>query len=110
GFLVPGSLHLVTLAYADDAVPPTTNIVGYSFKVYPYVTLPASYAVSAGTVDTNSRGFKLRTHQISTDVGTSVQRAELQLADKLLNPLDGTILTNIADLSLANPDGTFDVP
>jgi hypothetical protein len=108
-FLAPGSTHLVTLAYADDAVPPTTNIVSYSFKVYPYVTLPASYAVSPGTVDTNSHGFKLRTHQISTDVGTSLQRAELQLANKLLNPLDGTVLTNIADLSSANPDGTFDV-
>jgi len=108
-FLAPGSTHLVTLAYADDAVPLTTNIVSYSFKVYPYITLPTSYAVSAGTVDTSSRGFKLRTHQISSDVGTSVQRAELQLANKLLNPLDGTTLTNIADLSSANPDGTFDV-
>lgn len=110
GFLAPGSTHRVELAYADDAVPPKTNFVGYSFTVHPYVNLPPGYAVSAGSLNTNSPGFKLRTHQVAFDVGTSVQRAELQLANKLLNPLDGTVLANTADLSTANPDGTFDVP
>ncbi len=108
--LAPGSTHVVALAFADDAVPPKTNAVSYSFTVYPYLTLPASYAVSAASVDTTSSGFKVRTHQISVDVGTSVQRAELQFANKLTNPLDGTILPNIADLSGANADGTFDIP
>src|SRR5262249_33870608 len=67
------------------------------------------YAVSADSLNTNTPGFKVRTHQVSVDAGTSVQRAELQFANKLLNPLDGTLLPNIADLSSANADGTFDV-
>ena len=110
GLLGPGSTHLVALNYADDAVPPKTNSVSYSFTVYPYVTFPPDYAMSAASINTTSSGFKLRTHQISTDVGTSVQRAELQFANKLLSPLDGTVLPNMADLSAANPDGTFDIP
>ncbi len=52
----------------------------------------------------------MRTHQIASDVGTSVERAELQFANKLLNPLDGTVFPNIADLSAANLDGSFDIP
>jgi hypothetical protein len=52
----------------------------------------------------------LRVHQVGVDVGTSVERAELQFANQLKNPQDGSILPNIADLSAANPDGTFDVP
>ena len=110
GLLPPGSTHVVELIYADDAVPPKTNDVSYSFTVYSYLTFPASYGVSAANVNTNSPGFKVRTHQVSVDVGTSVQRAELQFASKLLDPSIGNVLPNIADLSTANPDGTFDIP
>jgi hypothetical protein len=39
----------------------------------------------------------------------SVQRAELQFANKLLDPVSGNLLANIADLSTANADGTFDI-
>ncbi|MDB6041171.1 MAG: nanM 1 [Verrucomicrobiales bacterium] len=109
GFLLPASTHSVSLVYADDSSPPTTNSVSYSFTVYPYATLPGSYAISASRVNTSAPGFKVRAHQISLDVGTSTQRAELQFANKLLNPLDGTLLPNIADLTSANPDGTFDI-
>lgn len=109
GRLDPSSTHLVELSYADDAVPPKTNSVAFSFTVYPYVNLQLTDAVSPAVVDTNSRGFKLRVHQVGVDAGTSVSRAELQFANKLKNPQDGSILPNIADLSAANPDGSFDV-
>ena len=109
GLMQPGSTHVVELSYADDAAPPKTNTVSYSFTVYPYLTFPATYAVSADSVNTNSPGFKVRTHQVSVDAGTSVQRAELQFANKLLDPATGNVLANIADLSTANADGTFDI-
>jgi hypothetical protein len=109
GLLPAASSHLVELSYANNAASPKTYSVNYSFTVYPYPTLPASYAVNAASVDTTSSGFKIRTSQVSADAGTSVQRAELQLANKLTDPLDGSLLANIADLSAANSDGTFDV-
>ncbi len=110
GLLVAGSTHQVALTYADDATPAKTSSVSYSFTVYPYATLPASDAVDAAVVDKGLTGFKVRTHQVSVDVGTSVERAELQFANKLLNPLDNTVLPNVADLSGADPDGTFAAP
>jgi len=110
GLLVAGSTHVVELVFADTAVPPRTNSVNYPFTVDSYATLPAGYAVTAAEVVTSSPGFKLRTHQIAVDAGTSVERAELQLAGRLLNPADGAVLANTADLSAANPDGTFDLP
>jgi hypothetical protein len=51
GLMQPGSTHVVELSYTDDAAPPKTNTVSYSFTVYPYLRLPATYAVSADTVN-----------------------------------------------------------
>jgi hypothetical protein len=77
--VVKNAAHLVELVYADNATPPKTNSVNYSFTVYPYISLPGSYAVNATSINTNSQGFKVRTHQISVDAGTSVQRATVQV-------------------------------
>lgn len=104
------TVHQVTVTYADDAVPVKTSTVGYAFTVYPYATLTASYAVDASVVNKALTGFKVRTHQVSVDAGTSVERAELQFANKLQNPLDHTVLPNVANLDDAEPDGTFAAP
>jgi hypothetical protein len=94
GFLASGSTHAVSLTYEGN------RTFAYNFSVIDYPTIPAGAAVPANTVNTALSGFKIRTYQVNTPPPTSVAAAERQLA--------GLSGPNIADLSRANPDGTFD--
>ncbi|MBM3847653.1 MAG: hypothetical protein FJ405_15375, partial [Verrucomicrobia bacterium] len=109
GLLGPGTTHKVQLSYSDNANPPTTSSVQYEFTTYSYVNIPPGFAVPANAVDVNLPGFLIRTHQIGVHRGTSVERAELQLTDKLINPQDQMPFFNVADLSQANADGFFEI-
>jgi 3-hydroxy-3-methylglutaryl CoA synthase len=95
GNLAPGSTHNVKLTYAGKTLL-------YSFSVLNVTILPASFAAATNTVDTTKSGFKVRVHQTEAAApgGNSFERAVRQLADAY-GP-------NVADLSAANPDGTFD--
>ena len=95
GLLAAGSSHQVKLTYG-------TRTLRWSFTVMNVPTLPANFALEAGAVDTTRGGFKVRIHQLegAAPGGNSYQRAIRQLA--------GELGPNVADLSLANPDGTFD--
>ena len=109
GLLLPGSTHRVELSYSDDGIPSENTSVAYEFTVAPYVTLPPSYAVPETAINKGAPGFKVWPHQVAKNLGTSVERAELQFAGKLLDPADGTVLENMADLSGADVDGSYPV-
>ncbi|MBL9167749.1 MAG: hypothetical protein JNN07_08410 [Verrucomicrobiales bacterium] len=109
GLLAPGSTHRVELSYSDDATPAGTTAVDYEFITSPYVTLPPSYAVPETTINKAAPGFKVWPHQVAQNLGTTIDRAELQFAGKLLNPTDGAVLENTADLNGADVDGSFAV-
>ncbi len=93
--LTPGTTHTVNLTYG-------TKTLAYAFTVVNAKVIPASAAAAAGSVNTNNSGFRVRTHQTHEAQGiASAQRAEQQLA--------GLLGANIADLSLTNASGSFDV-
>ncbi len=96
GILQPNSTHTVSLTYG-------TKSLSYSFKVLNATIIPAGFAIAASNVNTNTSGFKIRTHQLEVSGGANTyQRCVDQLAGKL-GP-------NVADLTVppANADGTFD--
>ncbi len=93
--LVPGSSHTVKLTYAGKTFL-------HAFRVADAAVIPSSAALAAASVDTSSSGFTVRVHQTEQAQGSSdADRAERQLA--------GELGPNIADLSSANADGTFDL-
>jgi len=98
GTLAPNSTHTVLLTYG-------AKTVSHSFKVLNATIIPAGFAATAGTVNTTTSGFKVRTHQLelAPPGGNTYQRSVNQLAG-LLGP-------NIADLTVppANADGTFNL-
>ena len=91
----PGSTHTVRLAYADKTFL-------HQFSVLNIPVLPPSAALAAGTVDTSKGGFQVRVHKAENAIPEALgaSRAEHQLA--------GLYGPNIANLSTANADGTFD--
>ena len=107
GLLQAGSSHQVELTYGASGLPVFSSTIGYSFVVYPYVTLSPAHRASPDLVISSDLAFKVRPHQVSLNRGTTIDRAERQFANTLLNPVDNTPLPNIADLSQAGPDGAF---
>ncbi len=107
GLLLPGTSHRVQVSYSDDGVPSRSTAVDYEFTVYSYLTLPGSYALPEGVVNKGAFGFKVYPHQIARNLGTSLERAELQFANKLVDPADGSILENRADLTGVEADGSY---
>jgi hypothetical protein len=81
--------------------------VKYDFVVTQYPTLPASFAVGTGLVNTNISGFKVRVNQVAATQLNTVDRAERQIAGELKDA-GGQPLPNIADLTGA-ANGIFDV-
>ena len=97
-----GSSNTVTLTYADNANPtPGTTTFTYGFTAATYGTLtnPAAPAL----VSPNP-GFNLRISQIDANLGPTLQRAESQLANLLIDPSTGLPFANQATVaSFAEP-------
>ena len=95
GLLAAGSTHQVRLTYG-------TRSLQWGFTVMNVPEVPAAFALDASAVDTSRGGFTIRVHQLESTPpgGNSYARAVSQLA--------GELGPNVADLSLAHPDGTFD--
>ena len=90
------SLHTVDLVFADNATPtPNTNTLQYNFTVAPYATIPVTLAASPSLVSTNP-GFNLRVSQIDVNLGPTLQRAENQLANLLIDASTGLPYVNLA--------------
>ncbi|WP_040549795.1 PA14 domain-containing protein [Pedosphaera parvula] len=91
-----GSTHSVSLTFADNATPtPNTNTFQYGFTVATYTTLPTNLIATPSLVSANP-GFTIRVSQIDVNLGPTLQRAENQLANRLIDPTTSLPYTNLA--------------
>ncbi len=96
-YYASGSSHTVSLTFADNSSPtPITNSLQYSFTVgaFGVLTNPASPALVSA-----NPGFDLRISQIDANLGPTIQRAENQLANLLIDPNTGLPYVNQATTS-----------
>jgi hypothetical protein len=101
-----GSSHTVSIVFTDNATPtPNTTSFQYEFAVAAYSALPPALAVDPSFVNLSAPGFFIRYGQIA-DIGSrDITRAELQLADLLI---DGSTGLPYPNLAAPNPtDSTF---
>jgi len=107
GLFASGSSHTVSLTYADSAAPiPNTNTWQWSFVVGTYTSLPGTLQAAPALVSANA-GFDLRISQIDGDQAKSLQRAEDQLANLVLDPSTGLPYPNLATLTSYAESGTL---
>lgn len=72
------------------------------------IVIPESVALPVSALDTTKPGFVVRVFQATgPTLPNTLARAEDQIAGFLINPATGQPYENIADLSLFNPDGTY---
>jgi hypothetical protein len=102
-----GSSHTVSLVFADNNTPtPDTNTLQYGFTVAAYSTLPTNLLAPASLVSTNP-GFTIRVSQIDVNFGPTLQRAEKQLANLLIDPNTSQPYTNFATPNPADSSFTY---
>jgi hypothetical protein len=89
------SQNTVTVIWSDDAG--TTHTNSGTFRVGAYTTLPASLALPTGSGVSTDSGFKVKIHQIQTNLTPSSAFAESILA--------GQRGDNVADLTIADEHG-----
>ncbi len=104
--LASGSSHTVSITFSDNASPtPNTTTWQWAFTVGTYGTLPAGLAADSSYVDLTAPGFFTRYSQIADAGSRDIGRAELQLANLLI---DGSTGLPFANLATPNPaDGSF---
>jgi hypothetical protein len=104
--LASGSSHGLSVSFADNASPtPKTNTLQWGFTVASYSSLATNLAVDPSYVKLNSPGFFTRYSQIADAGSRDIGRAELQLANLLI---DGSTSLPFPNLAAPNPDdGTF---
>jgi hypothetical protein len=96
----------VVLTYKDNAAAPNSYTNNFSFTVYPYVTLPASYAVSPSTVTRDKNAYYIYLYEsqngaVGVTEAESIAIAEAEVAGAIVNE---------ADLAGSNPDGGYSWP
>jgi hypothetical protein len=106
GVLPSGSTNSFSISYATYS-DPTLKSATYSFVLGQYRTLSSATAVPDANMDLSQPGFKVRVHQIAADLGSTIARAEMQLAGQLIDPATGLPYDNLADVPGAGPDGSF---
>ncbi|MBK9139061.1 MAG: hypothetical protein IPM17_09915 [Verrucomicrobia bacterium] len=102
-FLPSGSAHTAVLSFTDDGTPATPTTSTLNFTVEVFANLTAADAVPADQVDTTTSGFLARVVQArdtaswpTLDLPNNTQRAEDQLAGRLVDPISGNALANYA--------------
>jgi hypothetical protein len=122
--LLPSGTDTITNIYSFTEGANTifaTNI--WSFTTVPYKLISAATKVAPGTVTVADTGFKALVMQLDrsgdtnqgnadrlfTGDGNRMPRPEIQLANGNINPTNGAVYPNLADLTGANPNGTFDI-
>jgi len=94
------SQNTVTVIWSDNAGAKHTN--SGTFRVGAYTTLPVSQALPVGSGVSTDSGFKVKIHQIQTNLTPSSVFAESILA--------GQRGDNVADLTIADENGYFTEP
>ena len=105
-----GSTNVLDITYKDNQGIQST--AQRTFQPASYVTIPASYAMPAGSVDTTSSGFSALMSQIPVgrtpgDANT-IANAERQLAGGYLDPATGKAYPSIIPKG-PNTDGSYAV-
>ncbi len=99
-FLTSGSSHTVNLIFADNAATPVYQTNDLSFVVAAYASLPADSLMPPGSVDTGTRGFRIRPYQTEAAQPNTLAWTEDQLI--------GVYGPNIATLTGADANGFID--
>src|ERR1035441_10439493 len=115
-----GSTNTVVIWFADNQGSPVSQTNQLSFSVTTYLTIPSSYALSGGAVDTTKPGFALKAFQTDQPTSYTIANAETMLAgeftDAAGNPYpnkaapntDGSwnyTATNVINYNVAAPAG-----
>ena len=98
--LAASSTNTITLIWSDSAGTRSTNTA--VFRVGEYKSLPVAAARPPGSGEATNSGFTVRLYQIAANLVPTSEFAESVLA--------GQRGQNIADLTVANPDGVFADP
>ncbi len=107
GIFTSGSSHTVNLVYADNASPtPNTNTLAYGFTVSAFSTLPTNLVANPAYVS-GFQGFFTRYSQIADSGSRDIIRAELQLANLLIDGSTGLPYDNLAAPNPANSTFTY---
>src|ERR1035441_113127 len=99
---VSASANTATVWFADSAASPVSQTNQFTFSALTYANLPASYAISAGSVDTTKLGFLQNVFQTDKTVPSSIAYAEIMLGGQWADAA-GNLYPNKAT---ANTDGT----
>jgi hypothetical protein len=103
-----GSSHKVSLTFADNSTPtPITTTQQWDFTVVTFSTLPANLAADPSFANLASPGFFTRYSQIADLGSRDVSRAELQLANLLIDGSTGLPYVNLAAPNPADSTFTF---
>jgi len=98
-----GSTNSVVVWFADNEPSPLSQTNQFTFNAATYPALPASYAISAGAVDTSKPGFQQKVFQTDQPTPSTIANAETMLAGELVDPR-GNPYPNKAR---ANTDGSY---
>ncbi len=114
-FFPSGSSHTAVLTFTDDGTPATEISETLNFTAETFQTLTPADAIPADAVDLTSSGFLVRMAQgpdtalwPTLDLINSAERAENQLAGRLIDPQTGNPLPNYAQAG-SGPGGTHPV-
>lgn len=91
------STHTVSLTFADNATPvPNPGSWSYKFTVAGYSALDTNLAADVSFANLATPGFATRYSQIADAGSREITRAELQLANLLIDGSSGLPYTNLA--------------
>ena len=98
-----GSANTALVWFADNEVVPVSQTNQFTFSAVTYVTVPSSYAISAGAVDITKPGYQQKVFQTDQPTPYNIANAETMLAGQLVDPA-GNLLPNKA---ATNTDGSY---
>jgi hypothetical protein len=103
GMWASGSANTAMVWFADNEVSPLSQTNQFTFSASTYSSIPASYAISAGAVDTSKPGYMQKVFQTDRPISYNIASAETMLAGQLVDSL-GNPYPNKAT---ANTDGSY---
>jgi hypothetical protein len=101
--LASGSANTAMVWFADNEGSPISQTNQFTFSAITYVTIPASYALSGGAVDTTKPGFAQKVFQTDQLTPYSIANAEIMLAGQLTDAAGNPYPNKAA----TNTDGTW---
>ena len=98
-----GSANTAMVWFADNEVAPVSQTNQFTFSISVFNSIPASYAISAGAVDTTKPGCLQKVFQTDRLVPSTIANAETMLAGQLVDPAGNPFPNKAA----VNTDGSY---